>query len=110
VGLLDEDFFLYWEDADFSVRVKKEKYKLVVCHQSRIRHFEKSQEKKANKLYWLVLSGLIFFQKNTPFYLRSWIFFYILGRKIKNWKDRKKKKTLINDAVQRAYQDLKYVK
>lgn len=28
VGLLDEDYFLYYEDADFSVRVKKAGYKI----------------------------------------------------------------------------------
>lgn len=29
VGLLDASFFLYWEDADFSMRVKKDGYKVV---------------------------------------------------------------------------------
>ncbi len=110
IGLLDEDYFLYWEDADFSVRAKRAGYKLAVCARSQIRHFEKSQEKKANKIYWLVLSGLIFFKKNSPAYLRPWIFFYILLRKIKNKKDMKSQKTSINESVKKAYEDFKYVK
>ncbi len=109
VGLLDEDYFLYWEDADFSVRVKRVGYKLAVCAGSRIRHLEKSQEKKTNKIYWLVLSGLIFFKKNSPAYLRPWIFFYVLLRKIKNRKDIKKEKNSINEAVQKAYRDFKEI-
>jgi GT2 family glycosyltransferase len=110
VGLFDEDYFLYWEDADFSVRVKKAGYKLVVCPESRIIHLEKSQGKKEKKIYWLVLSGLIFFKKNSPLILKPYIFFYIFLRKLKNWKDIRRKKSFINEAVQKAYQDFKYVK
>lgn len=110
IGLFNEDFFLYWEDVDFSIRAKKAGYKLVICPKSQIYHFEKSQEKKANKTYWLVLSGLIFFRKNTPFFLRPWIFFYILLRKIKNKRDLKKNNNPISQSVQRAYKDFKHVK
>lgn len=110
IGLLDEDYFLYWEDADFSVRAKKAGYTLAVCAGSQIRHFEKSQEKKANKMYWLVLSGLIFFRKNSSFLLRLWIFVYVLLRKMKNRKDVKRQKNPINEAVQKAYRDFRYVK
>ncbi|PIP28149.1 MAG: hypothetical protein COX29_02805 [Candidatus Moranbacteria bacterium CG23_combo_of_CG06-09_8_20_14_all_35_22] len=108
-GLFDEDYFLYWEDADFSLRVKKAGYKLAVCTSSRIRHYEKSQEKKASKSYWLVLSGLIFFKKNSPLFLKPWIFLYVRLRKIKNWKERKCEKTALNEAVGRAYQDFKNI-
>ncbi|MFZ2975158.1 MAG: glycosyltransferase family 2 protein [Candidatus Moraniibacteriota bacterium] len=109
IGLLDEDYFLYWEDADFSVRAKRAGYKLAVCARSQISHLEKSQEKKANKIYWLVLSGLIFFKKNSPTYLQPWIFFYVLLRKIKNKRDIKRQKTSFNESVQKAYRDFKKV-
>ncbi|MDO9231223.1 MAG: glycosyltransferase family 2 protein [bacterium] len=109
IGLLDEDYFLYWEDADFSIRAKRAGYKLAVCAGSHVWHLEKSQEKKANKIYWLVLSGLIFFRKNSPMYLRPWLFVYVLLRKIKNRKDVKRQKTPINESVQKAYRDFKKV-
>jgi GT2 family glycosyltransferase len=109
IGLFDEKFFLYWEDTDFSVRAKKAGYKLAVYPQSRICHFEKSQEKMERKIYWLVLSGLIFFKKNYSFFYRPWFSFYVLLRKIKNRHDIKKEKTAINEAVQKAYQDFKHV-
>jgi GT2 family glycosyltransferase len=72
IGLLDEDYFLYWEDADFGVKAKKEGFKLLVSAKSRASHFEKSLEKIDQKTYWLVISGLIFFQKNS-------LFFCVLG-------------------------------
>ena len=110
IGLFDEKFFLYWEDADFSLRAKKAKYKLAVYPKSQMCHFEKSQEKTNKKIYWLVISGLIFFKKNSPLFLKPWIFFYVLLRKIKNRRDRKREKNLINEAVEKAYKDFKYVK
>ena len=110
IGLFDERFFLYWEDADFSVRAKKARYKIAVYPKSKIYHFEKSQNKKSKKIYWLVISGLIFFKKNTPFFLKPWIFFYTKLRKIKNYRDRKKEKNQINEAVEKAYKDFRYAK
>ncbi len=105
IGLLDEDYFLYWEDADFSVRAKKAGYKLVVSPKSKIYHFEKSNNNLDNKIYWLVISGLIFFKKNTPFWLKPWIAVYVLARRIKNRLDIKKPKNKIALIVRKAYYD-----
>jgi GT2 family glycosyltransferase len=84
VGLFDEDFFLYWEDADFSWRVEKAGYKKIMVSTSWIYHAERSEENSPHKIYWLVFSGLLFFQKNAPVWLRPWLSFYVLGRRIKN--------------------------
>jgi GT2 family glycosyltransferase len=91
VGLFDERFFLYYEDADFSVRAKKIGYKLLVVPKSVVVHGEQSVDNK-EKIYWLVLSGLRFFEKHTSWYLRPWIWLYILLRKMKNKTDKKKGK------------------
>lgn len=105
IGLLDEDFFLYWEDADFSVRAKKAGFSLLISANAHVRHFEKSEETKKNKVYWLVLSGLLFFEKNASRWQKFWIFAYVLLRRVKNWNDVRKNKTEINLAVQKAYGD-----
>jgi len=39
IGLLDEDYFLYWEDADFSVRAKKAGFRRIIAARSQIKHF-----------------------------------------------------------------------
>ncbi|MFA6047397.1 MAG: glycosyltransferase family 2 protein [Parcubacteria group bacterium] len=110
-GLLDEDFFLYWEDADFSFRAKKDGFSLLVVPESRIIHLEKSEEKKESKVYWLVISGLMFFQKNSSGLLRWWLKIYYQLRKIKNWRDIKNGKNQLALAVKRAYDDFdKYAK
>ncbi|MGB8063165.1 MAG: glycosyltransferase family 2 protein [Candidatus Sulfotelmatobacter sp.] len=38
VGLLDERFFMYWEDADFCFRLRNAKWKLAVAGDSKIWH------------------------------------------------------------------------
>jgi len=110
IGLFDEDFFLYWEDADFSLRSKKSGFKNVVVPTSCIYHFEKSESQKKAKTYWLVVSGLIFFKKNTPAWLRPWIWIYLVARKIKNWSDVKFSRNELAETVQKAYNDFENAK
>lgn len=107
IGLLDEDYFLYWEDVDFSVRAKRAGYGLVISSKSRIFHLEKSENEKnkENKIYWLVLSGLIFFQKNAHFWQKIWLTPYFFVRKIKNYFDLKKEKNTLAKIVKKAYDD-----
>ncbi|NTU67084.1 MAG: glycosyltransferase family 2 protein [Candidatus Moranbacteria bacterium] len=107
-GLLDEDFFLYWEDVDFSVRAKRAGFKLAISPLSKVRHFEKSEDNLEAKIYWLVVSGLFFFKKNSRCYLRPWIFFYTIMRKLKNRMDvGKKASDAISLSVKKAYDDFK---
>jgi GT2 family glycosyltransferase len=106
IGLLDEDFFLYWEDADFSVRAKKAGYKLAVTPETHIRHFEKSSAPEGSKIYWLVISGLIFFQKNATPFMKLWGSLYYFLRRVKNWMDLGKGKKEASQ-VRNAYNDFK---
>lgn len=64
-GLFDEQFFLYYEDADLSLRMKRAGYKIVVSPHASVVHSEESRH-NPDKTYWLVRSGLHFFQKSIP--------------------------------------------
>lgn len=106
IGLLDEDFFLYWEDADFSFRAKKAGFSMSVSALSWIDHFERKENNSKNKIYWLVLSGLMFFKKNTDkAFQKYWIAFYVYLRRIKNLIDVEFRKNKNARAVQEAYED-----
>ena len=107
IGKLDEKFFLYWEDVDFSVRSRRAGFKIAVVPESIVYHFETSETTNKNKVYRLVLSGLIFFRKNTSGFRRVWIEFFVKMRKIKNWFDRVSKKNEEAELVYKAYQDFK---
>ena len=109
IGFLDDKFFLYWEDADFSVRARRAGFKAVVVPNSVIYHYEASETMNKNKIYWLVLSGLIFFNKNTPLVLRPWVWFFVKLRRAKNWLDRKMNKGDLANSVYKAYKDFENV-
>jgi len=105
IGLLDEDYFLYWEDADFSLRSRKAGFKNIVVTSSWVYHFEQSQKNKDSKIYWLVISGLIFFKKNTPLILRPYMQILIILRRIKNTADVYFKRNKLALSVKKAYKD-----
>ncbi len=48
VGLLDENFFMYWEDTDFCVRAKKKGYHLAVADDSIVLHKHNSSTNRVN--------------------------------------------------------------
>lgn len=88
VGLLDEEYFLYYEDADWSVRARQAGYSLWVVPQAQVVHAEQSEKRNSLKMYFLVLSGLLFFQKNAFGWWRWWGKAYLFFRVFKNFLDR----------------------
>jgi len=51
VGLLDEGFFMYWEDADQCFRLRKAGWKLGVACESHVRHKESASLGKTNSTF-----------------------------------------------------------
>lgn len=104
VGLLDERYFLYYEDADLSLRIRRSGKKLFVVPMAVVRHSEQSEQEKSGKTYHLVYSALLFFHDHTPAALRPWIRFYEFLRRMKNHIDMllRRPKAAI---VYQAYQD-----
>lgn len=105
IGLFNEDYFLYYEDADFSWRARRAGFGLRIIPEASVYHAEKSSE-NPSKIYWLVYSGLIFFKKNTPFIWRPWVSFYTFLRKIRNRKGLKNREKYSID-IKKAFEDFK---
>lgn len=104
ISLFDENFFLYYEDADFSLRAKKAGFKLGIIPNAKAYHKELSETTNPQKTYFLVLSGLKFFNKHTYGLTKLWFYIHLKLRKIKNHFDCKKNKPL-SQQVRQAYKD-----
>jgi len=66
VGLLDENtFFMYWEDTDFSFRLRKAGWRLAVADQSIVLHREHAATGKGSPLldYYFNASAVRFFRR-----------------------------------------------
>lgn len=69
IGLLDERFFLYWEDVDWGLRVKKAKLKNAVIPSSKIWHkvsVSSGGPNSALKVYHKIRSQLLFYKLHIP--------------------------------------------
>ncbi len=70
IGLLNESYFLYYEDADFSYCARKKHFVVGVVPRARALHYEVSEapHNRPLKVYWLVLSALLFFTAHASWY------------------------------------------
>lgn len=107
IGLLSDNYFLYYEDADFSLRAKKGGFGCRVVPGARVIHFEKSENDLSGKIYWLVISGLIFFGKNAPFFWKIWTGPYKYLRRVKNVIDNFNEKNKYAPIIKKAFEDYK---
>lgn len=83
VGFLDEDFFLYYEDADLSSRVWSAGFQCLVVPGAKVFHRENSRL-NPRKVYFLVYSGLLFFHKHSGFFMKPYLWAYATIRRAKN--------------------------
>ncbi|MFZ3069297.1 MAG: glycosyltransferase family 2 protein [Microgenomates group bacterium] len=85
VGLLNDRFFLYYEDADFCLRAKKAGFKLGFCESSSIFHHLSTSANKfgKRKIYILANSHLWFCLKHLPFYSMPFYLSYNLYLRLK---------------------------
>ncbi|MFH0731794.1 MAG: glycosyltransferase family 2 protein [Candidatus Omnitrophota bacterium] len=69
IGLLDEDYFILWEESDFCLRAKKKGYKSLFISNSFIWHKESvtfGNNDSPRYLYYSLRNKLLFLKKNVP--------------------------------------------
>jgi len=69
IGLLDEAFFMYWEDADYCFRLRRAGWRLDVAAQAKVWHNEQGSVGKKSILLdvYFNRSAARFFEKHAPF-------------------------------------------
>lgn len=68
VGLLDEGFFIYWEDADYCFRLRRSGWRLAVAENARLWHKESASmvNRSARKDTLSFKSAVRFFARHSP--------------------------------------------
>jgi len=86
VGLLDEGFFMYWEDTDYAFRARRAGWGLAVAGNSDVLHAESSTAGKASirQVGWRNTSALRFYFRHAPQYLPG-VLIGIAARSAKAW-------------------------
>lgn len=71
IGLMDERYFLYWEDVDWCKRARSAGYRLVYCPASVVHHKEGGSTGGVSALsdYYWVRNGLLFTRRFHPYFL-----------------------------------------
>jgi GT2 family glycosyltransferase len=83
VGLVDEGYFIYHEDADFCLRVKRAGYRVVYVPEARLWHKGSSTVGKASfrGYYYMSRNEIRFVIKNFPFqYALSALAYFVVFR------------------------------
>ncbi|RJX18363.1 MAG: glycosyltransferase family 2 protein [Desulforudis sp.] len=80
VGFLDESFFMYAEDIDWSIRVKKANWEIWYCPQARVWHKDSATagSKSPFMEYWMTRSNLRLVRRYHPYRLPVATFFQVL--------------------------------
>lgn len=102
-GFFDERFFLYYEDADMSKRAQEKGFSTIVVPAARAEHMESSTVRAEEKVFYLVLSGLLFFRKHGNTSQRVWLEYHLALRKAKNALMRFLRPSTTTKAAARAY-------
>ncbi len=78
IGMLAEDYFLYYEDTDFSLRVKNAGYKCFYVPESKIYHKISRSTKPGSPsyIYYHVRNGLVLAERNSSFLNKIIVYFY----------------------------------
>ncbi|TDX43658.1 hypothetical protein C7954_11539 [Halanaerobium congolense] len=84
---LDEDYFLYYEDDDFSAKIRNHNLDLLFCPNSKIYHKVSASVGKTNPIlsYYFTRNRLLFMKKNSPNIIYSVTFniFFIITRLVR---------------------------
>jgi len=99
IGLMHEEYFLYWEETDWNTLAYKNGWKIIYVPSSIVWHKISSTIKNDSyqQIYYYIRNGLLFFQRHEPkrlFYLFAHVIYHTL---------RLYKKGNINSA--KAYRD-----
>lgn len=79
-GLMNENFFLYYEELDWAEHIKRAGYQAWVCTEALIYHKESVSVGKKSRLkeYFMNRNRILFMRRNAPLFKKLVFYFYFL--------------------------------
>ncbi len=88
LGVICEDYFMYWEDVDWSTHLKKLGYDLIVSSDTCIYHKEGASIKSLSRIYYHTRNRILFMRRNTTtltyYEFLIYIILYVLKESVTN--------------------------
>jgi len=80
IGLMDEKFFLYWEDTEWCARVNKEGYRVIFVPSSKVWHKVSASTRQSSfsQYYYFTRNGFNFLRRYDPYLLPVFGFYNVL--------------------------------
>jgi GT2 family glycosyltransferase len=66
VGLLDERYFLYWEDMDYCLRTRAKGYGVAICYDAKVRHARHGTSNECVRSYFMTRNSFLLVASNVP--------------------------------------------
>lgn len=108
VGLLCEDYFMYWEDVDWCTCLREQGYKIRISDGGCIYHKEGSSIKSLNRIYYHTRNRILYMSKHTSgltyHKFMIYIVLYVMKESLNNRKNKEYTKTLqkgLKDAIKK---------
>ena len=85
IGLMPEDYFLYYEDTDWLMKARRAGYKCIFVPEAKIWHkiSRSALAESSLYIYYHVRNGLIFAQRFAPWYIKPFVYLDVGWRIIK---------------------------
>ncbi len=77
LGLFDNSFFLYWEEVDLSLKLKKSGYRLMSTNETFVLRFDNSFQRKFNSFYYLTRNAFLLLKNHSTLTIIN-LFWYLL--------------------------------
>ncbi|USH03291.1 glycosyltransferase family 2 protein [Grimontia kaedaensis] len=78
IGLFDENFFMYWEEVDLSLRMKRKGYKLLSTTKCKITRAANDNSRSLNAIKYSIRNSFLIRKKHPEFGLLAH-YYYLLG-------------------------------
>ncbi|MCU7548273.1 glycosyltransferase family 2 protein [Chitinophagaceae bacterium LB-8] len=90
VGMFNEDLFMYFDEAELSIRLKRKGYKILYCPQHKIFHDVSYTTRKIShlKTYYMTRNKFIVFNNDMSLYNKIYFILYEMAFHLKNMRIR----------------------